>query len=181
MSARMSWGLLVLGLALLLPAAWSWAADAWPAANSRRLGQVQVPVPKVLGLPEATARAELSRAGLRGRVHQEAGACQDPGSVGLVMRQRPEPGLGLPPNSWVDITICPELAPGRRVEVPHLIGLEEAQAKATLKAAGLGMRVTRRAKCQRQDLMGRVVQQSPAAGQQARRGQGVAVKICRGH
>jgi beta-lactam-binding protein with PASTA domain len=80
----------------------------------------------------------------------------------------------------VDITVCPALAPGRLVEVPDLQGLEEAQAKAALKAAGLGMHISRRLKCERQDLMGRVIQQTPPPGQQARLGQRVAVKICRG-
>ncbi len=180
MGLRKSVGLGILGLVILLGAAGAWAADSWPPASGRRLGQGLVQVPVVLGLPEASARAELSRAGLRGRVHQEPGACQDPAAAGLVHRQHPEPGQGLPPNSWVDISVCPALAPGRRVEVPNLHGLEEAQARAALKAAGLRMQITRREKCERADHLGRVVCQSPPAGEQAGRGQRVKVRVCRG-
>jgi eukaryotic-like serine/threonine-protein kinase len=180
MSAGKIVGQGVLGLALLLVAAGAFAADAWPQGANRRLGPGQVPVPDVRGLPEAAARAELSQTGLRGRVRQEAGACQDPASAGLVVRQRPEPGQDLTPNSWVDITVCPSLAPGRRVEVPNLYGQDEAQARAALKAAGLGMHVKRRVKCERDGLMGKVICQLPPAGEQARLGQRVAVSICRG-
>jgi len=172
-----------MGLAALFlwaMAAGALAADSWPAASSRRLGQGQVPVPEVRGLTEALARAELSKAGLQGRVRQEAGHCQDPASAGLVLRQRPEPDQGLPPNSWVDITVCRRQATGRRLEVPNLHGLEEAQARAALAAAGLGLHITKREKCQRPDLLGRVVCQTPPAGEQARAGQRVKVRICRG-
>jgi beta-lactam-binding protein with PASTA domain len=179
MGAHKATGLVLLVLLVVFTAAGAWAADAWPLSSTRRLGQGQVPVPEVRGLPEVQARAELSKAGLRGRVHQESGACQDPATAGLVLRQRPEPDQDLPPNSWVDITICPPLAPGRRVEVPNLYGQDEVQARAALKAAGLSMQVTRRVKCERQDHMGRVVCQSPPAGEQARLGQRVAVRICR--
>ncbi|MBI4799807.1 MAG: PASTA domain-containing protein [Desulfarculus sp.] len=180
MGALRGWGT---GLALLLVLVLSTGAvagDAWPRANSRRLGQGQVPVPEVRGLSEAQARAELSRTGLRGRVHQESGPCPDPAAAGLVLRQRPEPGADLPASSWVEITVCPQAPSGRRVEVPNLQGLDEIQAQAALKAAGLRMHVTKRIKCERPERMGKVVCQMPPAGEQARPSQRVGVRVCRG-
>lgn len=180
MGAVRAWGMgLALWLVLVL-ATGALAGDAWPRANSRRLGQGQVPVPEVKGLAEASARAELSRAGLRGRVHQESAPCPDPAAAGLVLRQRPEPGVELPANSWVEISVCPQAPSGRRVEVPNLQGLDEAQAQAALKAAGLRMRVSKRVKCENPQLMGRVTCQSPPAGEQAQPGLRVAVRVCRG-
>ncbi|MBI5522714.1 MAG: PASTA domain-containing protein [Desulfarculus sp.] len=180
MGALRGWGT---GLALLLVFSWATGAvagDAWPRANSRRLGLGQVPVPEVRGLSEAAARAELSRTGLRGRVHQEPAPCADPAAAGLVVRQRPEPGAGLPANSWVEVAVCPQVPAGRRVEVPNLQGLDEAQAQAALKAAGLRMSVAKRLRCERPELMGKVTCQTPPAGEQARPGQRVGVRVCRG-
>jgi serine/threonine-protein kinase len=168
---------------LLLALAWaggSWASDAWPRTSNRRIGPGQVPVPDVRGLSEAAARDELQKAGLRGRVHQKPGPCPGPATAGLVVSQQPEPDQEVPAKSWVEISVCPPQATGRRVEVPLLLGLEEAQAQAALKAAGLRMQVTKRLKCSQPEKMNRVVGQDPPAGQQARPGQRVGLRICRG-
>jgi serine/threonine-protein kinase len=131
-------------------------------------------------MPEAQARALLQELGLRGRVRLERGGCADPAQAGQVVDQSPPPGQSLPTGSWVDITVCPAPSPTRRVEVPDLGGLEEAQARALLKNAGLGLVVARRVGCAEPQAAGRVIWQAPAAGQQAKRGQRVAVRVCRG-
>jgi beta-lactam-binding protein with PASTA domain len=92
----------------------------------------EVPVPRVLELPEDQARAELGRVGLRSRLagrrpHQSL-------PRGAVVWQHPPPGTALPPNAVVELVASqgPALVP-----IPELAGLALPEALRALAAAGM--------------------------------------------
>jgi beta-lactam-binding protein with PASTA domain len=105
-------------------------------------------VPDLSGLPRAAAARALDARDLQLAV--------DPGGddAGRVRSQRPAPGSVVDPGTVVTVTL---LAPGGRVVVPDVVGLDRAQAQASIDAAGLIMRADA-------DGDGRVRTQTPAAG-----------------
>lgn len=171
-----AWGLAILWLVLwTAPAP---AAETLPLTGHHRLASGLVPVPGLAGLAEAQARAALQEVGLRGRVRLARRDCA--GQAGAVVGQSPAAGQELAPGAWVDLIVCPPPSPARRVEVPDLRGMDESQAKALLKSAGLHLAVKKRPSCGQAGVAGSVLCQRPAPGQQLGRGRTVWVQVCRG-
>jgi serine/threonine-protein kinase len=113
------------GAGYLVAALWLFPAPLLP--NERQ-------VPRVIGLSESAARAELSAAGLA----PESAEVQPHPLVpaGMVTWQDPPPGVAAPRGARVSFTVS---AGAPRVAVPVVFGLDEQMARRLVLAAGLGV------------------------------------------
>ncbi len=90
------------------------------------------PIPRVLGLPEAAARAKLAGIGFRPRIEGEWPS--DTSRRGTVVWQDPPPDMVLPPNSDVQLMLSGGPAPAT---VPDVIGFALPDAEKVFDAAGV--------------------------------------------
>ncbi|MDP9401270.1 MAG: PASTA domain-containing protein [Actinomycetota bacterium] len=136
-------------------------------------GPPPVAVPRVVGLPEAQARAALEGAGLVvGEVTPEESTEVDPG---IVLRQGFEAGASVRPGTAVALVVATEPEP---VEVPEVEGRTLAAARRALTARGLEVAVER-IPVTDPALDGRVVEQDPAGGDQLEPGGSVTLTVGR--
>ncbi len=89
-------------------------------------------IPRVLDRPSDEARARIEKLGFKARI--EDGEPHPKAAKGTVIWQDPAPGTVLPAGSTVHLTPSDGPAP---LPVPDVIGLEEAQARMIVRAAGL--------------------------------------------
>ncbi|HSK23881.1 MAG TPA: PASTA domain-containing protein, partial [Egicoccus sp.] len=135
-------------------------------------GPRQVPIPVVVGDTREVAEAKLTDAGLVPDVsetyHEEV-------ARGLVISTDPAAGEVLDETSTVSVVVSRGPQP---IAVPGVIGVSEAEARAILDEAGLGMRVVERA----YDAApaGTVINQNPAEGHERVRGDVVDVAVSDG-
>jgi len=132
---------------------------------------VEIDVPRVVGLPVAEARERLRQLGLRSTVARVQ-ASSEPGTV---VRQSPGAGTSLREGQAVRLEVSSGPA---LVSVPDVVGLDEAAARAELRAAGFGVQVVDgETSDPAQD--GLVAAQSPGGGSSAREGAVVALTVAR--
>jgi beta-lactam-binding protein with PASTA domain len=131
-------------------------------------GRMSVQVPKVVGLPVAKAFERLQAKGLRGRTEPAATISGDQ-PPGIVVRQSPASFEQAPRGSIVLLGVS---TGPRRVAVPPLVGLTQAEGTAALARVGLRTNVVRVPASEPRDT---VVAQQPAPG--ARRARGTIVRI----
>jgi beta-lactam-binding protein with PASTA domain len=127
-------------------------------------------MPRVVGLTEAQARARLADAELEVDVDRR----QSNRPAGIVIAQTPGQGTQLDEGERVEITVSSGLT---RVAVPNVRGLKEAQAQATLQAAGLKTKVER---VFAGAPKGDVVDTVPPGGERVARGSSVVLKVSKG-
>jgi serine/threonine-protein kinase len=125
-------------------------------------------IPRVLGLPQAKARASLAGLGFRPRLDGERPSDTSP--RGTVVWQDPPPDMVLPPNSNVQLVLSGGPAPAA---VPDVIGFEVPDAQKVFDAAGV--KVGRVDTVQAGPEPGVVIATRPAAG--AGRPRGAAVDL----
>jgi len=125
-----------------------------------------VAVPRVLGLSEAAARAQLVARGLAVRVVRTA--VPGPASTSVV-GQDPVAGSRVARGTAVTITVRVAVGPGPLVRVPSVVGKRVDKALRTLRDAGF--RVTT------SGIGTRVRSQNPAAGTLKPRGSRVKIKL----
>nr|WP_260408244.1 PASTA domain-containing protein [Planomonospora venezuelensis] len=149
----------------------TWPAAGSTAAKGSRVDlevSAGVAVPELAGLRRKAAEALLVQAGL-----VPGGArtvCSDrPG--GQVLSSDPGAGERVSAGGAVTLTVARKGA-----QTPQVTGLSEAQARATLTAAGLAARVRPRLVADRSQA-GVVLAQNPAPGSCARPGAGVAITV----
>jgi eukaryotic-like serine/threonine-protein kinase len=151
-----------------------------PAANAALPDTVQLvvsegapagqrEVPNVVGKTSVEAEALLVAAGLAaGRTTRQPGS----GAAGTVLEQNPKAAAQVAPGTTVDLVVVD----GAIVEVPNVVGSEEAAALTSLTQAGLRIgQVVRR--LEGGGRAGTVVEQSPRAGLQVARDQPVDVTV----
>jgi beta-lactam-binding protein with PASTA domain/tRNA A-37 threonylcarbamoyl transferase component Bud32 len=134
-------------------------------------GPAKVTVPNVTGQSETSATAELANLGLRADVSEEESE-QEPGTV---LRQSPGAGTSVDKGSTVAIVVAKEPT---RVEVPGVVGQDQASASSSLSAAGLTV-VTRTQQTDDPSQDGLVVDQDPPQGARVRRGSQVTIFVAR--
>jgi beta-lactam-binding protein with PASTA domain len=122
-----------------------------------------VVVPNVVGMPQAEATTALEAAGLKvGKVTQDPAAEAEPG---MVVSQNPAAEAKTNEGGAVDIVI----AAVPLVEVPDVVGLDQAAAKKALEDVGLAVgEVTQKQTADAEP--GMVLEQAPAAATQANQG-----------
>jgi serine/threonine-protein kinase len=130
-------------------------------------------LPRVLELPEAKARQQLTELGFRPRLDGERANEAYP--AGTVIWQDPPPGTVLQPNSVVQLVVSSGPA---TVVVPDVVGLNVPQARTILAAAG--MRVGSIDSSAIGPEPGVVLATRPSAGTGRPRGAPVALVVSRG-
>ncbi|MEO7985210.1 MAG: PASTA domain-containing protein [Gemmatimonadales bacterium] len=90
------------------------------------------PVPRVLGLPAATARAKIAELGFRPRLDGDRPSPSVP--RGSVIWQDPPPGMVLTPNTTVQLVVS---SGPQSVTVPDVIGMALSSAEKIFDAAGV--------------------------------------------
>ncbi|MCJ7797689.1 MAG: PASTA domain-containing protein, partial [Thermoleophilia bacterium] len=131
-------------------------------------GGATVVVPNVVGMPQAEATTALEAAGLKvGKVTQDPTAEAEPGQV---VSQNPSAEAETSEGGAVDLVIAAVAA----VEVPDVVGLDQAAAEKALEDVGLAVgKVTQKQTADAEP--GVVLEQSPAAAEQT--DQGTAVDL----
>ena len=130
-------------------------------------------LPRVLEMPEAKARSQLTELGFRPRLDGERSSEVYP--AGIVIWQDPPPGTVLQPNSIVQLVVSSGPA---TVVVPDVVGLNVPQARTILTAAG--MRVGSVDSGAAGQEAGVVLATRPSAGVGRPRGAAVALVVSRG-
>jgi beta-lactam-binding protein with PASTA domain/predicted Ser/Thr protein kinase len=134
-------------------------------------GPAPAHVPDVTGQSQAAAEAALTTAGLSvGTVTKQVTAEQPPGTV---LVQSPSAGASLPAGGKVSLTVA--RAP-KETAVPSVLGQNEAQAAATLGAAGFTPKTASQTTTEASQV-GVVLSQTPAASQKARKGAAVTITV----
>jgi len=135
----------------------------------------RVTVPSVEGLPTSEAASLLRRASLNLEIRMVSSSQPE----GTVVNQNPGPEEEVAPQTVVLLEVAAPAPPPDPVtiEVPRLVGLKAAEARAQLQ--GLGLRSTQRPVESTQP-KGIVVRQSPGAGTKLREGQSVLLTISTG-
>jgi eukaryotic-like serine/threonine-protein kinase len=135
-------------------------------------GPRETDVPGVIGLSQEEAEAELRGANLRvGEITQEPSDEFEPGTV---IGQDPEEGEQVPVRTRVDLVVS---AGPETVVVPTVVGLQEADAVANLRAVGLDVQVNRDASDAPE---GQVIDQDPDAGTEVPAGDTVIILVSEG-
>ncbi|MFF3752082.1 Stk1 family PASTA domain-containing Ser/Thr kinase [Streptomyces sp. NPDC002018] len=130
-------------------------------------------VPSLLGQSEQEARQRLADAGLDARVTEDFSETVERGTV---IRSDPGPRTRIRGDGPVTLVISrgPEI-----VQVPDLTGVPLAEARRSLKRAGLAAGIVTR-EFDEQTAQGAVVSTSPSAGSDVRPDSGVALVVSKG-
>ena len=162
---RASWyvmvALLILGL---------FALGAWFLAT-QVLDQRQVTMPDVVGLQDDEAIERLENRGLEVNIDTE----ENRAKAGKVLEQDPEPGDTLTEGDEVTILVSEGPPP---VEVPDVVGLQVEVAQADLREVRLKSRVEEETSDDVPE--GEVIDQDPAAGEEAEVGSTVVLTVSSG-
>jgi serine/threonine-protein kinase len=132
-------------------------------------GKERVDVPDVTGETEDNARSALQDAGLRvGKVTEE----ESEEETGTVTGQDPAAGASVAKGTAVNLTVA------KAVTIPDVVDESEEDATKTLEDAGFDVRVRDQTVTDpAQD--GIVLEQSPAADEQRRKGSRVTIVVGR--
>ncbi len=136
-------------------------------------GGKQVPVPDIVGQPEAEAMQRLDNAGLDGYVSAHHYHSEIP--RGQVISSDPRPLAQVRAGRRVALVVS---SGKRKITVPNLVGLGLTEAKRILTNTALAVgRVTHR---HSDEPVGQVVTQEPAAGRKLARGDKVNLVVSGG-
>jgi beta-lactam-binding protein with PASTA domain len=134
-------------------------------------GPLLATVPNVLGLPQATAQANIESAGLGvGAVSLQASASLPPGAV---LAQNPAGGSQVPVGSDVSLTVS------AGVVVPTVVGQTQSAAQSAINDASLTVGVVT-TQASATVPSGNVISQSPSGGTQVAAGSAVSLVISSG-
>ncbi len=135
-------------------------------------GPASVGVPDVRGLTSAQAVHKLQQAGFKPNVQNRSSTSV---ASGKVISTEPSQGVSLSQGSPVTVLVS---SGPQQVEVPEVVGQSEAEARASLRAAGLRAgTVTKRE--EPGEVVGTVLSQSPSAGGSVRGGEAVSLVVAK--
>ena len=133
-------------------------------------GPGSLALPNVVGQTGAQAMAALQAAGLKPTTQSQASTKV---KQGVVISTDPTAGTELQEGSPVTVVVS---SGPQQVAVPEVTGSSEAEAKATLKAAGLKLGTVTQQSSNEQTA-GTVLSQSPVSGTQLAAGQAVNLTV----
>ena len=139
-------------------------------------GPCPVTVPDVTNKPVATARQEITDAGLI--VGQETEACSNTVPAGNVIRTDPAAGAQVDPGTVVHLVVSTGPCPAQ-VTVPDVTGQSQTAAAAAIQAAGLVVG-QQSEDCSDSVPAGNVIRTDPAAGAQVNPGTVVNLVVSTG-
>jgi serine/threonine-protein kinase len=132
-------------------------------------GPEQATVPNVVGQQKPVAEAKLGDAGFRVTALEQS----SDRPKGEVIAQSPGAGVTVDKGSRVTITVSKG---PQKVKVPDVKGQTKSQAKSTLQAAGFTV-TTKEQFTSDSTQVGKVIDQSPAAGTKVKKGSGVTITV----
>ena len=132
-------------------------------------GIEKVKVPKLVGLKESEAVSALEAAGLKFTVEEETNKKVE---AGIVFEQDKEEGTEINKGDTIKIKIS---AGAKKVQVPSVIGSEEAEAKSKLSKAGFSVTVVYEEDKGKAD--GTVLKQSIDAGKEVSEGSSITITV----
>ncbi|MFI6767547.1 Stk1 family PASTA domain-containing Ser/Thr kinase [Streptomyces sp. NPDC050355] len=132
-----------------------------------------VTIPDLSGTPVADAKRKLRDLGLTPSTVTHG--FSDDVAKGSVIRTDPAAGIKRRPDTAVALTV----SRGARVDAPGVIGSDRAEAEATLRAAGLRVRIAEEPVFSPQD-KGTVARQTPNAGDPLGKGDTVTLTLSKG-
>ena len=132
-------------------------------------GIEKVKVPKLVGEKESAAVKALEEAGLKFEVEEETNKKVE---AGIVYEQSIEEGTEVNKGELVKIMVS---AGAKKVQVPSVIGSEEADAKSTLSKAGFSVTVVYEEDKTKAD--GTVLKQSIDAGKEVSEGSSITITV----
>jgi beta-lactam-binding protein with PASTA domain len=137
--------------------------------------RAEIEVPALVGRTSSDAVSVLREAGLKARVRQVVSSMRR----GTVVDQLPAEGTSVVEGSTValDVAKPPERPPVVRVAVPNVVGSSAAAARAELRAAGLTVSTESTVS---DEPAGTVIEQSPRAGTELRKGERVRLTVSAG-
>ncbi|MFP5328066.1 MAG: PASTA domain-containing protein, partial [Acidimicrobiia bacterium] len=135
-------------------------------------GAETVRVPNVVGRTAEDAAARLEAEGFRPIIEREASSSVDEGKV-----IRTDPAAGEDAPSGSEVTVFVSSGPNE-VEVPNVVGLSEAKARAELDSAGFRVQVQYVSSTDPTE-HGLVVDQDPDGGDTAQSGTTVVIRVAR--
>jgi eukaryotic-like serine/threonine-protein kinase len=127
-------------------------------------------VPNVVGATAEQAQASIAGVGLKAKVVTQANATVP---AGTVVGENPPPGTALQLGSLVTLTV----SGGNKLTVPNVVGMPEAQAQATIHAAGLGTTFANHAGRSTAVQVGEVESQDPLPGSLAAPGTVIYINV----
>lgn len=136
-----------------------------------------VTVPNVVGLTQTAAQDALKGAGL---AYQVAENYDDEVAAGNVITQLPDGGAKVAPGTTVGLLVSkgPQPSGGEQVQVPNVVGQQQAQAQDAIKAVGLvPLRIQWGGSGKPS---GEVVDQTPEKGQMVPKGSTVVIYVSDG-
>jgi eukaryotic-like serine/threonine-protein kinase len=135
-------------------------------------GRAKVTVPNVNGLASSTAQGELRQAGLDVTLVEQVSSSAEPGTV---LAQDPGAGASVPRGTAVQLTVAKRPP---KVAIPDVTTGNPTEAAARAKLTGAGFKVrTHRGTASDPSQVGKVISQSPAAGERRSRGATVTIVV----
>jgi beta-lactam-binding protein with PASTA domain len=125
------------GFAFFRLASKSSPSPALPSSDT--ISTLPVPVPRLVGLPQAAATTLLHTAGLRAALTVVPG----PGAGGIVLTQQPAANTNVKPGSVVALSVTP--ATTAQPSVPNVVGESQAGGTAVLTQEGFSVKGIHRA------------------------------------
>ena len=168
-------GLFIAGLVALLAllaVAVYFLAGALGLRTTDTTAVAQVEVPPVVGLPVADARQQLVDLKFKVSITEEANEDQP---AGIVFDQTPKRGERVDEGSTVQLKVS---AGAGAIPVPNVTGSQIDRARALLEAEGFTVRTED--VVSEDAAVGEVVDQSPAANQDAKKGSEVVLSVSTG-
>lgn len=172
----------VLGAVLLI----MWLSGSFKSGGGDETGTVAIP--DVKGQTEPAARNALREKGFNNYAPNKTQICGVPDASGNTPCTTDQinqviaitPDVGTPVATSAQITLTIGVPPGK-VAVPDLKDLSKDDAEAKLKEAGLTLNQTvQEVDVTDQDQVGKVVNQTPQAGNQVQQGTSVSISIGKG-
>jgi len=137
-------------------------------------GPCPVPVPNVVGMSQTEASTAITAGRLVvGTVSQQ---CSDTVATGKVISQSPNASTQVSPGSSVNIVVSTGPCP---VPVPNVVGMSQTEASTAITAGRLVVGTVSQ-QCSDTVATGKVISQSPSAGEQVSPGSSVSIVISTG-
>ena len=145
-----------------------------PSSATEEQESDQVKVPNVVGKTQDEAKKILNEAGLGYKIGKQEESTKY--EKGYVMAQDPEDGEKVDKNTQITLDISTGLAE-EEVEVPNVVGQDEATAQKTLQDAGF---VVESEAVYSSNTQGTVVSTDPEGGTKAAKGSTVTIQVSKG-
>ncbi len=145
-----------------------------PSSATEEQESDQVKVPNVVGKTQDEAKEILNKAGLGYKIGKQEESTKY--EKGYVMAQDPENGERVDKNTQITLDISTGLAE-EEVEVPNVVGQDEATAQKTLQDAGF---VVESEAVYSSNTQGTVVSTDPEGGTKAAKGSTVTIQVSKG-